>query len=113
MRCFRRKFYRPTLFLSLLFYALPSLGFAAATIDIFELELGSLFFFVDNNEERNIPNYSRLDLRLDWEPTKRLELSLVGQNLFDETYPELSEGIERDSETERNFYIKGTLQKYF
>jgi len=75
-----------------------------------DLELDTMLYFVDNNDSRNIPSYTRLDLRLGWKPTKKVELSLVGQNLFDETHPELSEGIERDSETERSFYAKATFR---
>jgi len=76
----------------------------------YDLELDTMFYYVTENVGRNIPSYSRLDLRLGWKPTKKVELSLVGQNLLDETHPELSEGIEQDSETERSFYIKGTFR---
>ncbi|GJL78060.1 MAG: TonB-dependent receptor [Nitrospinaceae bacterium] len=75
-----------------------------------DLELDAMFYYVTRNVGRNIPSYSRLDLRLGWKPTKNVEFSMVGQNLLDETHPELSEGIERDSETERSFYIKGTFR---
>lgn len=75
-----------------------------------DLELDTMFYYVDKNEGLNIPSYSRLDLRLGWNPTKKVELSLVGQNLLDGTHPELSEGIEIDSETERSFYVKGTFR---
>ena len=76
----------------------------------YDLELDAMFYYVTENVGRNIPSYSRLDLRLGWKPTKKVELSLVGQNLLDETHPELSEGIEQDSETERSFYVKGTFR---
>jgi len=76
----------------------------------YDLELDAMFYYVTENVGRNIPSYSRLDLRMGWEPTKNVEFSLVGQNLLDETHPELKEQIERDSETERSFYVKGTFR---
>lgn len=76
----------------------------------YDLELDTMFYYVSKNVSRNIPSYSRLDLRLGWEPKKNVEFSLVGQNLLDETHPELAEGIERGSETERSFYVKGTFR---
>ncbi len=58
----------------------------------------------------NIDQYCTLDARLGWKPTQNLELSIVGQNLFDNQHPEFKEevlSINR-AEAERTFYIKAT-----
>jgi iron complex outermembrane receptor protein len=36
-----------------------------------------------------VPAYTNLDMRLAWKPQPKLEISLVGQNLFDHTHPEI------------------------
>ncbi|MFQ5443574.1 MAG: TonB-dependent receptor plug domain-containing protein, partial [Nitrospinales bacterium] len=76
----------------------------------YNLELDTMFYYVDQNEGRGIPSYSRLDLRLGWKPMEKVELSLVGQNLLEKTHPELTEVVERASETERSFYFKTTFR---
>jgi iron complex outermembrane receptor protein len=54
-----------------------------------------------------IPSFERLDLRLGWRPTDRIELSLVGQNLTDPRHPEfLSEIGVASAEIQRAFYGK-------
>ncbi len=73
------------------------------------LEFDSSFYYVSRNSARNIPSYSRVDLRLGWKPIKKLELSLVGQNIFDESHQELNELLEVGTETERSFYVKATF----
>lgn len=73
------------------------------------LEFDSSFYYVSRNSARDIPSYSRVDLRLGWRPTKKLELSLVGQNVLDDSHLELTELLEVDTETERSFYFKATL----
>lgn len=42
--------------------------------------------YVDGIE--SVPGYTTADVRLSWRPTDRLEISLVGQNLFDNQHPE-------------------------
>ncbi len=75
-----------------------------------KLQLDSLFYLVSKNSIRNVPLYTRFDLRLGWKPNKNTEISLVGQNLFDPKHPESTELLERNSETQRSFYAKGTLR---
>ena len=60
----------------------------------YNLEFDSLFYFVSENSTRNVPSYSRVDLRLGWQPTKKFELSLVGQNILDDSHLELNELLE-------------------
>ena len=38
-------------------------------------------------------SYTRLDLRLGWQATEHLELSLVGQNLTDARHAEFENGL--------------------
>ena len=72
------------------------------------LEFDTAFYYVSRNSVRDILNYSRVDLRLGWKPTKNIELSLVGQNILDDSHLELNELLEADTETERSFYFKAT-----
>ncbi|HKT61785.1 MAG TPA: TonB-dependent receptor, partial [Gemmatimonadales bacterium] len=46
------------------------------------LELDAVFRFVDVLPDPRVPSYAGLDLRLGWNATERLELSVVGQNLL-------------------------------
>jgi iron complex outermembrane recepter protein len=74
----------------------------------YKLEFDTLFYYVSENSTLNIPSYSRVDLRLGWKPTKNFELSLVGQNILDNSHLELTELLEAETETERSFYFKAT-----
>ncbi len=75
----------------------------------YDLEFDSLFYFVSENSARNVSSYNRMDLRLGWKPSDLFELSLVGQNILDETHSELNELLEAESETQRSFYGKLTF----
>ncbi len=46
--------------------------------------------YVDNLSENNIDSYTTLDLRIAWNPVENLELSIVGQNLFERHHREFS-----------------------
>jgi len=76
----------------------------------YNLELDTFYYFVSENKSRSIPAYSRVDVRLGWEPMKNVNLSFVAQNLLDETHPELNELLEVESETQRSYYLKATLK---
>jgi len=76
----------------------------------YNLEFDALYYYVSENSELNVPSYDRLDLRLGWKPHKQFELSLVGQNLLEESHLELRELLEVESETERSFYAKATFR---
>lgn len=55
--------------------------------------------------------YVTADLRLSYRPTERLELALVGQNLFDNQHPEQGiSAVTNVSEVPRSFYGKLTLR---
>ena len=55
-----------------------------------------------------VPSYTELDLRLGWRATGRLELSLVGRNLLDESHPELGTPGPTRQEVKRGVYGKAT-----
>jgi iron complex outermembrane receptor protein len=76
----------------------------------YKLEFDTLFYHVSENSTLKIPSYSRVDLRLGWQPTKQIELSLVGQNVLDNSHLELTELLEAATETERSFYFKATYK---
>jgi len=69
----------------------------------FEFDFG--VYFVNGLNGQNIPSYTRLDARLGWRPTEKLEISLVGQNLQD---PEHSEFL---SGTANNFFEPTQVQR--
>lgn len=55
------------------------------------LELDSDLYYVDSLPAGVVDSYLRFDLRLGWTPTPRLELSLVGKNLLDDSHSEFVE----------------------
>ncbi len=73
------------------------------------LQLDTMFFYVDDLPDMDVPSYSRLDIRLGWTPIKNLSLSLKLQNLLDNRHPEyMSIDKLRASEVPRSFYGKVT-----
>lgn len=66
--------------------------------------------YVDRLPGRNIDSYFTFDARLAWRPTKNLEFSVVGQNLFDNRHPEFRAGLVevQHTEVERSVYGKVT-----
>jgi len=65
---------------------------------------------IDSIDQTRIPGYVTLDGRIAWKPVENLELSLVGQNLFQRRHPEfIPEFINTTaSETPRSVYGKVT-----
>lgn len=57
--------------------------------------------YVDNLPEIGVTSYTTFDARLAWRPMEKLELSLVGQNLFEKGHEEYSE-----LEVDRSIYAK-------
>lgn len=55
-----------------------------------------------------VPSYFELDVRLAWHPTKRLELSIVGQNLLHDHHPEYGFPGPTREEIGRSVYGKVT-----
>ena len=56
---------------------------------------------------QGIPGYSEMDMRLAWHGWRRIELSLVGQNLLHDHHPEFGPAAQR-GEIERAVYAKVT-----
>ena len=72
-----------------------------------KVELDANLFFVDYLSNRNIPGYVRVDTRLGYKILENVNLSLVGQNLFDETHPEYSAAAYSvRAEIPRSLYLK-------
>jgi iron complex outermembrane receptor protein len=57
--------------------------------------------YVDNLPEIGVTSYTTFDARLAWRPMEKLELSLVGQNLFEKGHEEYSK-----LEVDRSIYAK-------
>lgn len=55
-----------------------------------------------------VPAYTGVDLRLGWRASERLEFSLMGQNLLEESHPEFGAPTPRREEVERGVYGKVT-----
>ena len=72
-------------------------------------QFDSVLRYVDNLNQLGptVPAYFELDLRLGWQPTKNLELSVVGQNLLDEQHPEFGNPATRQ-EIPRSVFGKVT-----
>jgi len=66
--------------------------------------------YVDRLPARDIDSYFTFDVRLAWRPTENLELSVVGQNLWDNQHPEFRAGLVavQRTEVERSVYGKIT-----
>lgn len=52
----------------------------------FNMELDTSLYWVDKLPALDIPSYTRLDIKLGWEPVEGVELSVVGQNLIEEHF---------------------------
>ena len=63
----------------------------APSIDLpLDMELDGALRYVGRLPSSNIDSYLEMDLRLGWEPIKNLEISLVGQNLLDNSHSEFT-----------------------
>lgn len=73
-----------------------------------ELDVG--LRYVDSLFALDVPHYLEGDVRVGWRPLKRLDLSLIGRNLFDSQHPEFrqSQGETLETETQRSFMLKAT-----
>ncbi len=65
--------------------------------------------YTDNLPALKVDSYVTLNARLAWKPLENLEVSLVGQNLFDNHYPEFKQSVFVDTgstEVERSVFGK-------
>jgi len=76
------------------------------------VEINNALYYVDClNSTTPIPQYVRFDTRIAWKATDNLELSLVGQNLLDDSHPEFTGFLyEARSEVPRSIYANATLK---
>jgi len=75
-----------------------------------DVQLDANYYFVSRYKAKAIKDIHRLDLRLGWSPSQKLDLSLIGQNVTDARHQEFSGAFEAASETQRGFYAKATLR---
>jgi iron complex outermembrane receptor protein len=69
------------------------------------LEMNNALYYVDELPASNIDAYVRFDTRISWKAMENLELSLVGQNLFDNSHQEFAPFLYMSSaEVPRAFY---------
>ncbi len=83
-----------------------------STMDIREnVELDLWARYVDDLTGQSVGSYVTMNARLAWRPSKNLEVSLVGQNLFDESHPEFEPQFLQTipTEVERGVYFKINL----
>lgn len=74
------------------------------------VEFDNFLYYVDNLSTVNIDNYIRFDTRVGWKPMDGVELSLVGQNLFDD-HQEFDESLySTPAEIGRTYYGKVTFR---
>ncbi len=75
-----------------------------------DVKLDASYYFVDEINNWGIPPHGRLDVRLGWEPSKQLEISLVGTNLLDSQTHEANGMYTAYTEVERGVYGKLTYR---
>ncbi len=73
-----------------------------------DLTLDTAIYYVSSLPNLGVADYTRVDLRLAWQPVKGVEVSLVGQNVFDNQHPEFILGgataLAASSEVPRSVY---------
>jgi iron complex outermembrane receptor protein len=72
-----------------------------------QVDLDAMLFAVGGIDEIQVPAYARVDARLAWRPRPRIELSVVGQNLFDRRHVEFGgagTNLAQSSEVRRTAY---------
>ena len=72
------------------------------------LQLDQTYRFVGELTRWSIPGYHAFDARVGWQPTPRVEMSVVGHNLLDPHHPEFGEN---PVEIRRSFYAQVTVKR--
>ncbi len=72
------------------------------------IELDTAIYYVDNIPSQKVPHYTRIDLRVGWQPVLDLNLSLGVRNLLDKRHYEFGNigGDSIPSEVERTIYFQ-------
>jgi iron complex outermembrane receptor protein len=68
-------------------------NFAVMYKPVKDVTFDNYVYYVDNLSSQKIEPYIRYDTRLAWQPKKDFEVSLTGQNLFDDNHPEIVENL--------------------
>jgi iron complex outermembrane recepter protein len=68
------------------------------------VQIDAVVRYVDALPDPHVPSYIAMDLRFAWDLTDQIELSLVGQNLFDERHLEFIPSSPSAREIERSVY---------
>jgi len=68
------------------------------------LEFNTNFYYTDSLRGREVPVQARLDLRLAWNPTRKLQLAVVGQNITNKTHQEFDTTDAIHSHIPRSIY---------
>ena len=79
------------------------------------LELDAALYYVDEVESQKLPQYTRLDLRLGWQASKNLRVSIGGRNLLDSQHSEFGGFGTTDirlytNEIPRSYYLQFQYQ---
>ena len=68
------------------------------------LRFDTISNYVDNLPHRDIRHYTRLDQRLGWRINESVELSIIGQNLFDSRHIESHSNTHQVTELQRSLF---------
>ena len=74
-----------------------------------DFEFDQTLYYVDALQSQQVRSYFRLDLRLGWRPTQNVEVSIVGQNLLDNSHQEW--GVDRIQTNDRNLVERSVFGK--
>ncbi len=77
------------------------------------IDLDGFLQYVSSLDDGDIPSYTTLDLRIGWQATDHVELSIVGQSLLDRSVQEFDQStimMTELTEVERSVYAKMTVQ---
>ena len=77
------------------------------------IEVDTLLRYVDKVDYYTMPSYVALDLRVGWKPLKNVELSLVGQNLFERQHLEFSNTVSELPKTQIQRSVFGKVSFSF
>ena len=72
-------------------------------------EFDQTLYYVDVLKSQQVRSYFRLDLRVGWRPAKNIEVSVVGQNLLDNSHQEW--GVDRIQTNDRNLVERSVFGK--
>ncbi len=75
-----------------------------------DIQFDASYYWIDEINNWRIPTHGRLDLRLGWKPTDKLEVSVVGKNLLNDQTHEATGIYTKYTEAERGVYGKLTYR---